>query len=146
MCWTDGSPIIWPRSLPRPIRLPGRRRPLPKRRQSISFSSCGPIAAPSPSPSTRSVDTERQSKCSAGFLPRQNPWSRFRQPDGYDGLLHEMFRILSRIVLLGLVLTQVSRARPIAAEESKGLEEEEAYLQSMLAPVGSILFPPTARA
>ena len=65
--------------------------------------------------------------------PEADPWSRFRQPDGYDGLLHEMFGILSRIVLFGLVLTRVSRARPIAAEESKGLEEEEAYLQSRLA-------------
>ena len=64
--------------------------------------------------------------------PEADPWSRFRQPDGYDGLLHEMFRILCRIVLCGLVLTQVSRPRPIAPEESKGLEEEEAYLQSML--------------
>ena len=64
--------------------------------------------------------------------PEADPWSRFRQPDGYDDLLHEMFRILSRIVLFGLLLTQVSRARPITTEESKGLEEEEVYLQSML--------------
>ena len=64
--------------------------------------------------------------------PEADPWSRFRQPVGHDGLLHEMFRILSRIVLFGLMLTQVSRARPIAAEESRALEEEEAYLQSML--------------
>ena len=66
------------------------------------------------------------------LAPEADPWSRFRQPDGYDGLLHKMFRTLSRIVLFGLLLTQVSRARPITTEESKGLEEEEAYLQSML--------------
>ena len=66
------------------------------------------------------------------LAPEADPWSRFRRPDGYDGLLHEMFRILSRTVLFGLLLSQVSRVRPITAEESKGLEEEEKYLQSML--------------
>ena len=65
------------------------------------------------------------------LAPEADPWAHYRRPDTRDGLLHEMFQLLSRIVLAGLVLTQVSRARPIAEEESKGLEEEEAYLQSV---------------
>ena len=32
--------------------------------------------------------------------PEADPWSRFRQPEGHDGLLHEMFRTLCRIVIL----------------------------------------------
>ena len=65
------------------------------------------------------------------LVPEANPWAYYRRPDTYDGLLREMFELLSRIVLAGLLLTQVSRARPVTAEESKGLEEEEVYLQSV---------------
>ena len=39
-----------------------------------------------------------------------------------------MFTLLSRIVLAGLLLTQISRVRPVTAEESMGLEEEAAVL------------------
>ena len=42
-----------------------------------------------------------------------------------------MFALLSRIVQTSLLLTQVSRVRPVTAEESKGLEEEEVHLQSV---------------
>ena len=65
------------------------------------------------------------------LMPEADPWAHYRQPNTRDGLLHEMFQLLSRIVLAGVVLTQVSRARPVTAEESKGLEEEETYLQSV---------------
>ena len=41
-----------------------------------------------------------------------------------------MFLVLSKIVLAGLYLTQVSRSRPITAEESKLLDDEEIYLNS----------------
>ena len=41
-----------------------------------------------------------------------------------------MFQLLTRSVLAGIFLTQVSRVRPVTAEESKGLTEEEKYLQS----------------
>ncbi len=64
------------------------------------------------------------------LTPEANPWARFREPGGYDGLLREMFELLSRTVLAGLLLTQVSRTRPVTTEESKALEQEEAYLQS----------------
>ena len=65
------------------------------------------------------------------LVPEANPWAYRRRPETYDALLHEMFELLSRIVLAGLLLTQGSRARPVTAEESKGLEEEEVYLQSV---------------
>ena len=66
------------------------------------------------------------------LVPEANPWAHFRQPETHDGLLHEMFALLSRIVQAGLLLTQISRVRPVTAEESKGLEEEEVHLQSVL--------------
>ena len=65
------------------------------------------------------------------LVPEANPWARYRGSDTHDELLHEMFKFLSRIVLAGLVFTQISRARPVTAEESRGLEEEDAYLQSV---------------
>ena len=65
------------------------------------------------------------------LVPEANPWAYYHQPDTYDGLLREMFELLSRMVLAGLLLTQVSRARPVTAEEFKGLAEEEVYLQSV---------------
>ena len=66
------------------------------------------------------------------LAPEADLWAHFRRPDTHDDLLHETFQILSRIVLAGLVLTHDSRARPVTAEESKGLAEEEIYLQSVL--------------
>ena len=63
--------------------------------------------------------------------PEGDPWAQYRRPDTYDDLLHEIFQLLSRVVLGGLLLTRVSRARPITAEESKGLQEEEIYLRSV---------------
>jgi len=64
------------------------------------------------------------------LVPEADPWARFRQPDSRDGLLREMFQLLSKIVVSGLILTQISRTRPITAEESAMLEEEEKYLVS----------------
>ena len=66
------------------------------------------------------------------LVPEANPWARFRRPRTGDELLHEMFQLMGRIVVAGLVLTHVSRSRPATAEESNALEEEELYLQSML--------------
>ena len=40
-----------------------------------------------------------------------------------------MFALPSRIVQAGLLLTLISRVRPVTAEESRGLEEEELHLQ-----------------
>lgn len=59
------------------------------------------------------------------LVPEADPWAHFRQPASCDGLLREVFHLLSEIVLAGLLLTQISRIRPITAEESTMLEEEE---------------------
>ena len=61
-----------------------------------------------------------------------NPWRNFQHSNTYEELLQETFAILSRIVLAGLLLTQISRPRPITAEELEGLEEEEIFLRSKL--------------
>ena len=66
------------------------------------------------------------------LMPEANPWAYYRRPDTYDGLLHEMFELLAKIVLAGVLLTQVSHVRPITEEESKALEEEERHLHAML--------------
>ena len=66
------------------------------------------------------------------LMPDSNPWRGFRRSDTYDDLLRDMFEILSKSVVLGLLLTQGSRTRPITEAESKGLEEEEKYLLSAL--------------
>lgn len=69
------------------------------------------------------------------MAPQADPWrnlKRFSRLGGYDGLLHEMFLTLSRSVLTGLILTQVSRTRSILPDEAKGLEPEELQLQSDL--------------
>lgn len=64
--------------------------------------------------------------------PNANPWASYRQPDTYDGLLREMFELLCKIVLAGVLLTQVSRVRRVTEEEFKALEEDEQYLRSTL--------------
>ena len=66
------------------------------------------------------------------LVPDANPWARYRRPGSYDDLLREMFELLGKIVLAGVLLTQNSRVRPITEEESKALEEEERYLHSTL--------------
>lgn len=60
--------------------------------------------------------------------PEANPWGRFRRRDDYTGLLHEMFKTLSRIVLAGVLLTQVRHARAITESETVALEDEEKLL------------------
>jgi len=67
-----------------------------------------------------------------GLAPDANPWTYYCRPDTCDGLLREMFELLSKIVTAGVLLTQVSRVRPITEEETKALKEEERYLHSTL--------------
>lgn len=47
--------------------------------------------------------------------------------DSRDGLLRGMFQLLGKTVLAGQYLTQIAYTRPIVAEESTMLEEEERY-------------------
>lgn len=66
------------------------------------------------------------------LAPDTSPWAYYRGSDTYDSLLREMFELLSGIVVAGILLTQVSRARPVTEEELKALEEEERYWHSTL--------------
>lgn len=68
------------------------------------------------------------------LMPDSDPWKRLYQTDTHDyaNLLRDMFEILSKSVVLGLLLTQVASSRSITEAESKGLEEEEKYLLSAL--------------
>ncbi len=62
------------------------------------------------------------------LAPDANPWAKYRRPGTYDDLLREMFELLGKIVLAGVLLTNVSCVRPVAEEELKALEEEERHL------------------
>ena len=66
------------------------------------------------------------------LIPEENPWLHYRRPETYDGLLREMFELMGKIVVAGVLLTQVSRVRPITEEEFKALEEEERDLHSTM--------------
>lgn len=75
------------------------------------------------------------------LMPEANPWRHFRRSDNDEDLLFDMFGILSRTVVAGLFLTQISYVRRITEEEFKGLEKEEIRLHSMLEEWKSILHP-----
>ena len=66
------------------------------------------------------------------LMPEANPWAHYSQPNTYESLLREMFKLLGMIVIAGVLLTQASRVRPITEEEFKALEDEERYLHSTL--------------
>ena len=74
-------------------------------------------------------------------MPDANPWRQFRRSDTYEDLLYDMFGILSRIVVSGLLLKQVSHVRPITTEEFEELEEDEIRLHSMFEEWKSVLHP-----
>ena len=75
------------------------------------------------------------------LMPEANPWWHFHRSNNDEDLLFDMFGILSRIIVAGLLLTQVSHVRRITAEELKGLEEGEIRLHSMLEEWKSVLHP-----
>ncbi len=83
-----------------------------------------------------SVDPLGGYRKAAEFLdrlaPEANPWPLHRQRGTYDDLLYEMFELLGKIVIAGILLTQVSRTRAVAKEEFMALEEEERYWHSTL--------------
>ena len=66
------------------------------------------------------------------LTPEANPWENYHQTGTYDSLLRQMFRLLAKIVLSGVLLTQVSHSRQTTEEELKALEEEERYWHSTL--------------
>ena len=75
------------------------------------------------------------------LMPDANPWRQFSRSDTCEDLLYDMFGILSRIVVSGLLLTQISHVRPVTTSEFKELEEEEKRLHSMLEEWKSVLHP-----
>ena len=66
------------------------------------------------------------------LMPEANPWVYDRRAGTYEDLLREMFELLGKIVLAGVLLTQVSRVRPVTEEEFRALEAEERYLHTAL--------------
>lgn len=66
------------------------------------------------------------------LMPESNPWPRYRWQASHEDILHDMFETLSRIVLGGVLLTQVTHPRSISETESKVLEDEEIFLQETL--------------
>ncbi|MDE2921505.1 MAG: hypothetical protein OXR83_01350 [Acidobacteriota bacterium] len=75
------------------------------------------------------------------LMPESNPWP-FVQPDDQTELLREMFETLSRVVHAGLVLTCVSRPRPIGPAEAAALEEEERQVLAMMESWRPLVVPP----
>ena len=75
------------------------------------------------------------------LMPEANPWRHFHRSDNDEDLLFDMFGVLSRTVVAGLLLTQVSHVRRITAEEFRRLEEEEVRLHSMFEDWKSVLHP-----
>ncbi|WP_371881678.1 hypothetical protein [Caballeronia sp. S22] len=81
----------------------------------------------------------------ARMSPEANPWARFRHRDDYAGLLHEMFKTLSRTVVAGILLTQVQHARPITDTEAVALDDEEKLLFDEFEQWNSFLSRPVQR-
>ncbi|QOK91534.1 hypothetical protein HF908_08620 [Ralstonia pseudosolanacearum] len=63
------------------------------------------------------------------LMPDADPWGRYRRHETYEDLLHEMFATLTRVVLGGILLTQVVRSRPVSSAEAEALEGEETWLR-----------------
>lgn len=68
----------------------------------------------------------------ASLRPEANPWRRYRRSESYEDLLYEMFQAMGRVILGGIFLTQVTRARSVADAEAKYLEKEETFLHAEL--------------
>lgn len=78
----------------------------------------------------------------AYLMPPANPWARHLPSENEEGLLAEMFRSMSQVVVSGIVLTQISRLRPVSAVESAFLEEEERMLEEAFEAWLPIANPP----
>lgn len=81
----------------------------------------------------------------ASLRPEANPWRRYRRSESYEDLLYEMFQAMGRVILGGIFLTQVTRARSVADAEAKSLEKEETFLQAELDRWMQLVAPATER-
>lgn len=66
------------------------------------------------------------------LMPEADPWGHYHQRETNEDILHEMFQTMIRIVVGGVLLTQVTRTRSISEAESKALEDEEVFLHAVL--------------
>ena len=65
------------------------------------------------------------------LIPDANPWRRFGR-SGDDELLREIFDVLSKTVVFGLLLSHPSEIRAVTSEEIVALSGEELEVKSML--------------
>lgn len=76
------------------------------------------------------------------LMPEADPWKRYNRQGTYEALLSEMFQILTRSVLSGVLLTQLSRPLPVPEVECAALEKDEAYLREELGRLIPLIAPP----
>lgn len=77
------------------------------------------------------------------LLPEANPWRRLQRRGSYEDILHEMFEAMCRVVLGGVLLTQIKRTRSISEPESNLLENEEVLLEEVLSRWLPLFVQPT---
>lgn len=66
------------------------------------------------------------------LMPESNPWEHDRYHCPYEHLLKRTFQTLSRVVVGGIVLTQLTQPRAISEPESAALEDEEIAIRATL--------------
>lgn len=66
------------------------------------------------------------------LMPESNPWERHREHRPFEHLLSKTFQTLSRAVVGGILLTQLTRQRAITESESAALEDEEIAIRATL--------------
>ncbi|MFJ3681471.1 hypothetical protein [Pseudomonas sp. NPDC090208] len=76
--------------------------------------------------------------------PTANPWARFRRTHSKDDLLHEMFGVLTQIVMSGILLTRPVEIRPIEDAEWDALPEDERFLIDQLGRWKKLLATPVS--
>lgn len=76
--------------------------------------------------------------------PTANPWARFRRTHSKDDLLHEMFGVLTQIVMSGLLLARPVEVRSIEDAEWDALTEDERFLADQLGRWKKLLVIPAS--
>lgn len=76
--------------------------------------------------------------------PTANPWARFRRSHSKDDLLHEMFGVLTQIVMSGLLLTRPVEVRSIDGAEWDALTGDERFLADQLGRWKKLLVIPAS--
>ncbi|MDC0711704.1 hypothetical protein POL68_24765 [Stigmatella sp. ncwal1] len=66
------------------------------------------------------------------LMPDRNPWAAYARHGGPEGVFHELFDFMARIVVSGLLLTVVRPPREVAPAEKAAMESEELALREHL--------------